>query len=130
MNEQVMWVIIGICVGVLIGMKLHVFAKKDKQEKIAAVSTWLLYAVTLAEQKWGAGTGKIKLAEVYDMFLTKFPNLMTLIPYSDFVDLVSEALDNMKHILNTNKQVADIVIGATPTTEEEILEAGDADKGE
>ena len=131
MSELVMWVIIALCVGVLAGMSIYKFAEKETKDKIEAVSTWLLYAVSLAEQKWGAGTGKMKLAEVYDMFLTKFPNLMTLIPYSKFTELVSEALDNMKHILATNKTVSEIIVGAPePATIEEAKEMGDAEKGE
>lgn len=129
MSEQVMWYVIAICVGVLIGMNIYRFAKKETKDKIEAVSTWLLYAVSIAEQKWGAGTGKMKLAEVYDMFLTKFPNLMTLIPYSKFVELVDIALENMKHMLSTNKTVSEIIVGATPTPEE-AKTAGDAEKGE
>ena len=129
MSEQVMWYVIAVCIGVLIGMNIYRFAKKETKDKIEAVSTWLLYAVSIAEQKWGAGTGKMKLAEVYDMFLTKFPNLMTLIPYSKFVELVDIALENMKHMLSTNKTVSEIIVGATPT-EEEAKTAGDADKGE
>lgn len=130
MTETVMWIIIALCVGVFVGINIHKFLKKDKMEKIEAVSTWLLYAVCIAEQKWGAGTGKMKLAEVYDMFLTKFPNLMTLIPYSKFVELVDTALENMRKLLSTNKTVSEIIEGAKPETPAEAETMGDAEKGE
>ena len=36
------------------------------------VREWLLYAVTKAEKELGAGTGKLKLRYVYDMFVARF----------------------------------------------------------
>ena len=60
------------------------FDKKTRDEQIHQVKEWLLYAVMEAEKELGSGTGALKLRFVYDMFITKFPLLVALIPFSTF----------------------------------------------
>ena len=48
------------------------FAKSGKATQLESLRQWLLFAVTEAEKSLGSGTGKLKLRQVYDMFLTKF----------------------------------------------------------
>lgn len=75
------------------------FISKPKDEQIAKVREWLLYAVIMAEKQFGGGTGQVKLRYVYDMFLSKFPWLAQIISFVSFSGLVDEALDEMKDIL-------------------------------
>lgn len=75
------------------------FIKKPNGEQLLKVREWLLYAVSVAEDELGSGTGKLKLRMVYDMFLTKFPFLAKTIPFAVFSYLVDEALDEFKEML-------------------------------
>lgn len=70
---------------------------------IDKVKAWLLWAVTIAEQDFGSGTGKLKLAKVYDMFIAKFPKLQAIIPYKLFCRLVDKALVLMREMLKNGK---------------------------
>ena len=81
------------------------FNKKSVQEQIDQVKEWLLYAVMAAEKEFGSGTGAIKLRFVYDMFVTKFPLLVALVPFSTFSTFVDEALDKLKELLATSPEL-------------------------
>lgn len=81
------------------------FNKKSVQEQINQVKEWLLYAVMAAEKELGSGTGALKLRYVYDMFITKFPLMVALIPFSTFSEFVDEALDKLKDILATSPEL-------------------------
>lgn len=75
------------------------------------VRNWLLWAVTVAESKYGSGTGKLKLMFVYDMFTSKFTKLQVIIPYKLFEKLVDQALVTMRKALE-NERIADYVKAA------------------
>lgn len=91
------WIIISI-VAALVAL-----AAAYKVFGIDKVQSWLLWAVTQAEGEFGGGTGKLKLAMVYDMFIAKFPKLQAVIPYNLFVQLVDKALDAMRIMLKNQK---------------------------
>ena len=79
---------------------------------IDKIRNWLLWAVIQAEKEFGGGTGKLKLAMVYDMFIAKFPKLQTIIPYALYSTLVDEALVVMREMLKNDKIVAFIEKGS------------------
>lgn len=81
------------------------FDKKTKEGQISQVKEWLLYAVMAAEKELGSGTGAMKLRFVYDMFVSKFPLLVALIPFSTFSDFVDEALDKFKDMLASTPEL-------------------------
>ena len=72
---------------------------------------WLLLAVSIAEQELKSGTGKLKLEFVYDMFKARFSWLHLVMPRSTFERLVDIALDEMRHLLETNYDVATVIKG-------------------
>lgn len=74
------------------------------------IKQWLLWAVTEAEKEFGSGTGKLKLAKVYDMFVERFPKLQAIVPFTVFSKLVDEALELMQAMLENNK-IKEIVEG-------------------
>lgn len=82
-----------------------------KEEQLAKVREWLLYAVTMAEKEYGGGTGKLKLRYVYDLFLSKFNWIAMLITFEQFSELVDKALEEMRPMLEQNGRVANIVNG-------------------
>lgn len=70
-----------------------------------------MYAVTTAEKELGAGTGKIKLRYVYDMFVARFDWLAKVITFDMFSMMVDDALEQMKTMLEENEAVQKFVAG-------------------
>ena len=82
-------------------------AASDKQ--LNKVREWLLYAVTKAEKELGAGTGKLKLRYVYDMFVARFEWLAKVITFDMFSMMVDEALEQMRTMLDSNEAVQKLI---------------------
>ncbi len=76
---------------------------------IEKVKVWLLWAVCEAEKALGSGTGKLKLATVYSMFIEKFPKFSKIMPYAVFSKLVDEALATMRDWLEKNEAIAAVI---------------------
>ncbi len=93
---------------VIAGIKFFRLSAAEQKERI---KEWLLYAVTSAETELGGGTGKLKLATVYDMFVRSFPVLKNFITVERFSSLVDEALEDMRAMLANNRKINDIVSG-------------------
>lgn len=72
------------------------------------IKNWLLWACTEAEKIYGGGTGNLKLAYVYDVFINKFPKLQAIVPFEIFSYLVDQALVAMEKMLR-NEKIANIV---------------------
>lgn len=107
------WVMIAAAV-VVLGMSIYVmaeFKRKPREEQIEQLREWMLYAVILAEQRFGSSTGKLKLHYVYDLFIQRFPALANVISFDWFSELVDDALDQMRGMLSTNKAIKAIVDG-------------------
>lgn len=82
-----------------------------REEQLAKVREWLLWAVTGAEKELGGGTGKLKLRQVYDLFVTRFPWLVRVVSFDLFSDMVDDALEEMRSMLQTNTAVKVLVEG-------------------
>lgn len=81
------------------------FTSLPSDEQLNKVKQWLLYAVITVEKEYQSGTGVLKLRAAYNMFVERFPSLVTLISFELFSQFVDEALVEMRHILETNKDV-------------------------
>ena len=77
------------------------------------VLEWLKYAVTEAEKQLGEKTGQLKLRQVYDWFVAKFPVLAAVVPFRVFSAWVDVALETMRKWLEDNRNVANYVGGDT-----------------
>lgn len=89
------------------------FFKLPTKEQIASVKEWLLIAVTEAEKALGGGTGQLKLRQVYDLFVQRFPWIAKVVAFSTFSLWVDEALEQMKNMLAQNTAAAAYVEGET-----------------
>ena len=92
-------------VGVFIGR----FLKMPTSEQRERVKEWLLWAVTEAEKELGSGTGQLKLRQVYDLFLQRFPAIAKRISFATFSYWVDKALIDMREMLNKNKTIYQMV---------------------
>ena len=98
---------VSVVIGVVIGrfLNLPTTAQADK------VKEWLLWAVTAAEKELGSGTGQLKLRQVYDLFIQRFPAIAKMISFDTFMLWVDEALEDMREMLKSNKDVKALVEG-------------------
>lgn len=102
----------GLAVLVAAGLGIYRFVGLPTQEQLDKVRKWLLWAVTEAEKELGSGTGALKLRQVYDLFVVRFPWLARVISFALFSRMVDEALEEMRELLDTNQAVSAFVNGA------------------
>ena len=98
-------VIVGCIFGVAV-VYIKKFIEIPSNEQLAKVKQWLLFAVIEAEKQYQGGTGALKLRAVYNEFCKVFPSLVPIISFELFSKLVDEALKQMKHLLETNLDIA------------------------
>lgn len=97
------WVVLAAIVcAVVIVIAVLKFISTPRPEQMRKVKEWLLWAVMKAEKKFGEDTGVLKLRAVYDLFVTKFPWVAKLLTFDRFAELVDEALEEMKSLLEEN----------------------------
>ncbi len=72
---------------------------------------WLLEAVSKAEKEFGGGTGVLKLHNVYDRFIVKFPALSRFMTFAEFSLMVDKALEEMRHLIETNPAFNNYITG-------------------
>ena len=73
------------------------------------VLEWLKWAVSQAEKELGGGTGQIKLRQVYDMFIQRFPIFSKFITFNIFSLWVDEALIFLKDQLEKNEKIKEFI---------------------
>ena len=107
------WYIIVAIIATLVvaGVAIYRYFGLPSDAQLAKVREWLLWAVTEAEKELGGGTGKLKLRQVYDLFVTRFPWLAKIVSFELFSDMVDDALDEMREMLQNNKAVQQLVEG-------------------
>ena len=80
-----------------------------KNMKIENVKEWLKWAVTIAEKELGSGTGQLKLRQVYNMAVDRFPWIIKLISFETFSHWVDDALQWMNNQLANNVAVSNFI---------------------
>ena len=111
MIENYAMIIGAICIGACAGIAIYKFYLLPTNDQLNKVREWLLIAVSQAEKELGGGTGQLKLRMVYGMFIDKFPWLVRVIAFDKFSQLVDEALEQMKEMLQNNKAVKEYIEG-------------------
>ena len=104
-----------LVVVVVLAAALYRFLKMPREEQMEAVRQWLLGAVTEAEKDLGGGTGRLKLRYVYDRFVVRFPWLAKIISFQTFSEMVDDALDEMRDMLDSNTAIKAYVDGEVKT---------------
>ena len=94
--------------GIMVVVKFCELSHNQKKEK---VREWLVYAVTKAEASLGGGTGQLKLRQVYDLFIQRFPKIANAVSFVEFSRWVDEALIDMRKMLEQNQAVSKLVKG-------------------
>lgn len=102
----VMMLIAVLCV---LAMCVRTFINAPRKVQIEKVKEWLLWAVTQAEMDLGGGTGRLKLRQVYDMFVQRFPVIAQAVSFGTFSVWVDDALLEMKKLISENKIVEEMI---------------------
>lgn len=100
--------VIALAVGGVILIGIIIYLVCTQKQKIIE---WLKWAVVEAEKLLGTGTGQLKLRQVYDWFVEKFPVIAAIVPFRVFSAWVDTALDTMREWLGKNKNVAGYIGG-------------------
>ena len=104
------YIILGlIALVAVVGIAIVKFLGLPTKAQVTKIKAWLLQAVIEAEKELGTGTGKLKLSTVYDMFVQRFPTTAKFISFEAFSGYVDMALDEMRVMLETNKNIKQIV---------------------
>lgn len=96
-------------------VKVVQFVRAPSDKQIENLKEWLKLAVTEAEASLGSGTGQLKLRDVYDMAVEKFPWVGEFITFETFSTWVDEALEWMNNQLESNENVKAYVVDGTVT---------------
>ena len=96
------WYVIVVVLILLFGI-YYTITNKEKVKK------WLEYAVTQAEKDLKSGTGQLKLRQVYDMFIQRYPMFSKFVPFETFSKWVDEALVFLRNQLENNVKVKELI---------------------
>lgn len=96
-------------------VKVVQFVRSPSDKQIENLKEWLKLAVTEAEAALGSGTGQLKLRDVYDMAVEKFPWVGEFVTFETFSTWVDEALEWMNNQLESNEKVKAYVVDGTIT---------------
>lgn len=100
--------VIALIIGAIVLIGIIIYLLINQREKVIE---WLKGAVVRAEKLLGEKTGQLKLRQVYDWYVEKFPILAAVVPFTVFSDWVDIALETMNYWLSKNKQVVNYVRG-------------------
>ena len=110
METTVLYIFIWIILGAVVGIALKMLFDAKPSDKVEMIKNWLLYAVAMAEQQLGPKTGRLKLALVYNKFVTECPSLAKNISFEYFSKLVDDVLDKFKSMLSTNEAIENVIV--------------------
>ena len=108
-------IILSIAALAVFVVKVVQFVRSPSDKQIENLKEWLKLAVTEAEAALGSGTGQLKLRDVYDMAVEKFPWVGEFVTFETFSTWVDEALEWMNNQLESNEKVKAYVIDGTIT---------------
>lgn len=111
LTENWTLIVMLIAAAIAAGVAIVKFLNLPSEKQIEKIKKCLLGWVIDAERDLGSGTGKVKLSTVYGIFVTAFPFLKNFISFEVFSDWVDDALDEMREMLKSNKNLKEIIEG-------------------
>ena len=102
-------ILVAVIILAVAGFAIYKFTTLTKAQQTNKIKSWLIWAVSEAEQYLGSGTGALKLRYVYNLFVTKFAFISCFISFEMFSAWVDEALVQMREMIDKNENIADIL---------------------
>ena len=115
------WLIFVIVV-VLLGLTVYAvlrFLKLTPQQQLDKIRIALLYMVTEAEKELKRKTGQVKSAMVWDWLVERFPIITLFITEEKYDELLDEALEKFKKMLESNSSLYDYVYNTVTVSDED-----------
>lgn len=98
------------------------FLKLTPQQQLGKVKTALLYMVTEAEKELKSKTGRVKRSMVWEWLVERFPIISLFITEEKYDELLDQALDEFRKMLEDNSSLYDYVYNTITITEEDTEE--------
>lgn len=93
------------------------FLKLTPKQQLSKVKAALLYMVTEAEKELKSETGRVKRSMVWEWLIERFPVVTLFISEEKYDELLDQALEEFRKMLETNTSLYDYVYD-TLTVEE------------
>lgn len=98
------------------------FLKLTPKQQLDKVKTALLYMVTEAEKELKSETGRVKRSMVWEWLVERFPIITMFITEEKYDELLDQALEEFRKMLETNSSLYDYVYDTITITEEDTEE--------
>lgn len=98
------------------------FLKLTPQQQLGKVKTALLYMVTEAEKELKSKTGRVKRSMVWEWLVERFPIISLFITEEKYDELLDQALDEFRKMMEGNDSLYDYVYNTLTVTEEDTEE--------
>ena len=98
------------------------FLKLTPQQQLGKVKTALLYMVTEAEKELKSKTGRVKRSMVWEWLVERFPIISLFITEEKYDELLDQALEEFRKMLEGNDSLYDYVYNTLTVTEEDTEE--------
>lgn len=98
------------------------FLKLTPQQQLDKVKTALLYMVTEAERELKSKTGRVKRSMVWEWLVERFPIISLFITEEKYDELLDQALEEFRKMLESNNSLYDYVYNTLTVTEEDTEE--------
>lgn len=98
------------------------FLKLTPQQQLGKVKTALLYMVTEAEKELKSKTGRVKRSMVWEWLVERFPIISLFITEEKYDELLDQALEEFRKMLEDNSSLYDYVYNTLTVTEEDTEE--------
>lgn len=98
------------------------FLKLTPKQQLDKVKAALLYMVTEAEKELKSKTGRVKRSMVWEWLIERFPIISLFITEEKYDELLDQALEEFRKMLESNDSLYDYVYNTTTVTEEDTEE--------
>ena len=98
------------------------FLKLTPKQQLDKVKTALLYMVTEAEKELKSETGRVNRSMVWEWLVERFPIITMFITEEKYDELLDQALEEFRKMLETNSRLYDYVYDTITITEEDTEE--------
>lgn len=98
------------------------FLKLTPKQQLDKVKAALLYMVTEAEKELKSKTGRVKRSMVWEWIVERFPFISLFITEEKYDELLDQALEEFRKMLESNDSLYDYVYNTTTVTEEDTEE--------
>lgn len=98
------------------------FLKLTPKQQLSKVKAALLYMVTEAEKELKSKTGRVKRSMVWEWLVERFPIISLFITEEKYDELLDQALEEFKKMLEENDSLYDYVYNTLTVSEEDTAE--------